>query len=153
MPANDKQKMLSDTDSVPVGQPVDSPTVGVPLGGNAGAIQTGPTSIGNFSVMGRTILPGNFNVAGDRYSVVNTILQPGESYEAESGAMMYMSNEMHMEAAFGGWRMFSGEGIAKLKFTNRGSEAGYLGITGQGRRNTPTRAPAMRPLQISPKFG
>ena len=151
MPANDKQKMLSDTDSISLGLPVDSP-VGVPLGGNTGAIQTGPTSIGNFSVMGRTILPGHFNVAGDRYSVVNTVLQPGESYEAESGAMMFMSNDVHMEAAFGGWRMLSGEGIAKLKFQNRGTEAGYLGITGEGRHNTPIHDPPVLLVPIPPKF-
>ena len=116
-----KQGILADTD--------DGVPEGIPLASGAGAIATGPTSIGNFHVMGRTVLPGAFDVAGDRYSVINATLQPGEEYEAESGSMMYMSNQVKMSAAFGGWRMFSGEGVAKLKFRNEGSQPGQLGIT------------------------
>jgi len=105
---------------------VEAVALGMPV---SGAVTTGPTQIGSFNVMGRTILPGSFNVAGDRYSVVNKILQPGESYQGEPGVMMYMSNDVTMQANFAGWRMFSGEGLAKLSFTNRGSGPGYLGLT------------------------
>lgn len=94
-----------------------------------GAVTSGPAAFGNMSVMGRTILPGSFNVAGERYSVINKVLQPGETYQGEPGVMMYMSNEVKMEARFAGWRMFSGEGFAKLRFVNRSNAPGYLGLT------------------------
>lgn len=94
-----------------------------------GAVTSGPTAIGGMNVVGRTQLPGQFQVMGDRYSVVNRELQPGESYQGESGVMMYMSNDVQMQARFAGWRMFSGEGLAKLSFTNRGSQPGFVGLS------------------------
>ena len=80
-----------------------------------GAVTSGPTHLGNFNVMGKTQLPGEFQIAGDRYSVINKMMQPGERYQGEPGVMMYMSSDVKMEARFAGWRAFSGEGFAKLK--------------------------------------
>ena len=81
------------------------------------------------SVLGKTQLPGEFVVSGDRYSVVNKLMQPGESYQGEPGVMMYMSDQIKMQARWAGWRAFSGEGLAKLRFTNEGGDVGYLGLT------------------------
>ena len=64
---------------------------------------------------------------GDRYSVCQKILQPGASFGSEPGAMIYMSNDVKMRARFAGLRLFSGEGLAKNKYTNHGSEPGYIG--------------------------
>ena len=94
-----------------------------------GAVTTGPTQIGNMTVIGKTQLPGEFQVAGERYSVINKVLQPGERYQGEPGVMMYMSNEVTMKAQFAGWRMFSGEGLAKNRFENEGAEVGFVGLT------------------------
>ena len=94
-----------------------------------GPIEAGPASIGGMSVISRTELPGEFNVAGVRYSVLQKNLQPGEEFQGESGVMMYMSDDVKMEARFGGWRMFSGEGLAKLNFKNTGNTPGVLGLT------------------------
>lgn len=93
-----------------------------------GAVETGPASIGGLSVVGRTRAPG-FEVMGDRYSVLQKGLAPGETYQAEPGVMMFMSPEVKMRARFGGWRMFSGEGLAKVQFTNKGSTEGYVGLS------------------------
>ena len=94
-----------------------------------GAVEAGPASIGGMSVISRTELPGEFNVAGSRYSVLQKNLQPGEEFQGESGVMMYMSDDVKMEARFGGWRMFSGEGLAKVNFKNHGSTPGVVGLT------------------------
>ena len=102
-----------------------------------GAITTGPASFGKISVMGKTQLPGDFQICGDRYSVVNKVLQPGESYVSEPGAMMYMSdkstnNNVTMRASWGIRRLgaaISGESFAKVIYTNRGDEVGFVGIT------------------------
>ena len=103
---------------VPVGQLVE------------GAVTSGPCRIGNFSVVGDVTLPGSFTVCGNRWQVLNKKLEPGETYQGEPGVMMYMSPEVKMEARFGGFgRIFSGEGLAKNKFTNTGQQTGYLGLT------------------------
>ena len=104
--------------------------VGVPVGDLVqGAITSGPAQIGNFNVVGDVSLPGSFTVTGTRYQVLNKVLQPGESYQGEPGVMLYMSPDVQMQARFAGWRVFSGEGLAKNRFTNTGSQTGYLGLT------------------------
>ena len=94
-----------------------------------GATVTGPTTIGAMHVCGSTNMPDGLAVTGARYQVASKRLAPGESYQAEPGVMMYMSDGMRMQARFAGWRLFSGEGFAKLRFTNTVNEPGYLGLT------------------------
>ena len=48
-----------------------------------GAVEAGPASIGGMSVISRTELPGEFNVAGSRYSVLQKNLQPGEEFQGD----------------------------------------------------------------------
>jgi len=105
--------------------------VAVPVGECInGAIFSGPSQIGNMNVVGDIQCPGDFTITGKRYSVVNKVLKPNESYQGDTGTMMYMSEEVKMKTSFGGWRMFSGEGLAKNKFTNTSKDAvGYLGLT------------------------
>ena len=102
-------------------QDVQPVAVGEPV---RGAITSGPASIGNFSVVGDVTLPGSFTVFGSRFQVLNKVLQPGETYQGEPGVMTYMSPEVTMQARWGGWRMFSGEGLAKLRFVNTAATPG-----------------------------
>jgi len=68
-------------------------------------------------------------VSGGRYQVLQKMLNPGEEFQGEPGVMMYKSPNVDMRAAFAGFRVFSGEGLAKCKFKNSGQEPGYLGMT------------------------
>jgi len=86
------------------------------------------TKSGNFEVMGRVASPQGYSIAGDRYSVVNATLEPGQSMHMEPGVMMYMSDNVTMSVAFAGWRVFSGEGLSKLRLRNTGNETGYIGL-------------------------
>lgn len=76
--------------AVPYGEPV------------YGAVTSGPTKIGNFSVVGDVQLPGSFSVTGSRYQVINKQLAPGETYQGEPGVMMYMSPDVTMQSRFAG---------------------------------------------------
>ena len=93
-----------------------------------GSVEAGPTRLGNFQVCGKEEMPGGLRISGARYQVVSKVLAPGESYQGEPGTMMYMSDDVKMQARWAGWRIFTGEGLAKLKYTNTGSETGYLGL-------------------------
>lgn len=57
------------------------------------------------------------------------MLGPGETYQGEPGTMFHMSDGMKQRARFAGWRVFTGEGLAKIQFTNHGAGPGYLGLT------------------------
>lgn len=97
---------------------------------DVGAIKAGMSNLGGMEVMGITPgKEGEYGIMGDRYSVISKVLAPGQAMQMETGVMMYMSNDCKMKAQFGGWRMFSGEGLAKLKVTNEGSEPGYVGMS------------------------
>lgn len=76
----------------------------------------------------------NYEIVGHRYPVINVSLAPNETFAAESGAMMHMSAHCKMQAYFGGLlgaanSVFSGEDIARVRFTNQSSEPSYIGIT------------------------
>jgi uncharacterized protein (AIM24 family) len=43
--------------------------------------------------------------------------------------MMYMSDDVKMAARFAGWRALSGEGLAKVAYTNTGASDGFLGLS------------------------
>ena len=123
-----KKTLLSDPGAASAD--VADVAVAVPLGSvSAGAVVSGPAAIGGFSVVGRTVMPHGFTIVGDRYSVVNAQLPPGGTYQSEPGAMMYMSPGVEMQARFAGWRMFSGEGLAKLQYINNTPTDGHVGIT------------------------
>ena len=93
-----------------------------------GAVDSGPTSIAGLSVVAKSNAP-DFQVVGDRYSILQKVLPPGASFQGEPGVLSYMSSGVTMKAQFSGFRMFSGEGLAKLKFTNEGQEEGYIGLS------------------------
>ena len=68
-------------------------------------------------------------MSSDSSKVLDKVLQPGESFQADTGTMMFTSNNVTLKARFGGFgRMFSGEGLAKLQLINEGSEVGYIGL-------------------------
>ena len=115
-------------------------------------MKSGPSQLGNFEVISRTIDPREgktppagvhpllqltcrtrdalgYEVVGERYSVMKKQLLPGASYQSEPGVMMFMSDTVTMRAQWGGWRMFSGEGLAKVKYTNNGGEVAELGLS------------------------
>lgn len=94
------------------------------------ALKSGMSNLGQMEVFGTCAAKdGEFSVMGDRYSVINKMLAPGQAMQMDPGVMMYMSNECKMKAQFAGWRIMSGEGLAKLKVTNNGSAEGYVGIS------------------------
>ena len=84
---------------------------------------------------------------GDRYSVCQKILQPGASFGSEPGAMIYMSSEVKMRARFAGLRLFSGEGLAKNKYTNHGAQPGYIGCVPHVRPTSVPRLHRFIPLR------
>lgn len=93
-----------------------------------GSIKHGTSNVSGWEVQGPRQVEG-FDIIGDRFSVCQKLMQPGESFGSEPGAMMYMSNRIKMKARFAGLRFFSGEGLAKNRYTNEGSEVGYLGLS------------------------
>lgn len=119
------QSQGGQTPQVAVAIEVNNVVTGVAI---PGAIESGPASIGGMFVVSRMDAPG-FEVAGDRYSVLQKTMQPNETFQSEQGVMMFMSDQIKMKATFGGWRMFSGEGLAKVQYRNSGSEPGYIGLT------------------------
>ena len=72
---------------------------------------------------------GGYAMIGERYSILSKVLKPGESFQGEHGVMCYMSESVKMKARFAGWRMFTGEGLAKLQFTNHGQGEAHIGLT------------------------
>jgi len=93
-----------------------------------GAVDSGPCAIGGWTVISKTNAPG-FQVVGERYSYVQKTLPPGAEFQGEPGVMAYMSDGVTMKAQFAGMRLLSGEGLAKVKYTNQGSTDGYLGLS------------------------
>lgn len=115
--ASFKSVEIAQIDAVPVAQGMAVP----------GAIDSGPASNG-LNVISATNAP-EFQVIGSRYSILQKTLGPGEAFQGEPGVMMYMSNDIKMTAQFSGFRMFSGEGLAKLKWTNEGGTDGFIGLS------------------------
>lgn len=72
-------------------------------------------------VVREQVFPNGYTVIGDRYSILEKALDPGESVVAESGTMMYMTPNVKMSTKFNGLALLSGEGVAKVQFTNTGS--------------------------------
>ena len=85
-------------------------------------------------VIRQGLVTGDVEIVGQRYTVLQKTLEPGETYLAESGSMMHMSNGVTMRAYFGGLagiaqNVLSGEDIARVRFTNSSQQVGYVGIT------------------------
>lgn len=69
----------------------------------------------------------NFEILGDSLPVVVCTLSPGETMINESGAMVWMSDNMKMETVGGGvgkmfGRMLSGENLFQNRYTAQGRE-------------------------------
>lgn len=91
---------------------------------------TGKASKGNIEVIGHaTEVSDSITLVGERYTVANKLLQPGETFHSEPGAFLYMSDGVTLKAHFGGWRMFSGEGLAINQYTNNSTEPAILALT------------------------
>ena len=86
------------------------------------------TKTGGFEVIGRKDTATE-SIAGSRYSVVQKKMAPGQKIQAEPGVMMYKHPDVKMSVKFAGWRAFSGEGLAKTMFENKGEGDGYIGLT------------------------
>lgn len=72
--------------------------------------------------------PAGYTLVGDRYTVLDKLLNPGDSIMAERGTMMYTSPGVVMRTRFNGYGAFAGEAIAKVEFTNKGEEAAHVGL-------------------------
>ena len=70
----------------------------------------------------------DYKLVGDDMQAVFITLDPGETVQAESGAMMYMENDIEASTELGGGifggvkRLVSGESLFIALFTNNGSE-------------------------------
>ncbi len=42
--------------------------------------------------------------------------------------MMFTSEQVKLNTRFAGWRVFSGEGLAKVSLQNVGNTVGYIGL-------------------------
>ncbi|KAJ8611854.1 hypothetical protein CTAYLR_005800 [Chrysophaeum taylorii] len=86
------------------------------------------------SVIGQRSAPPGYEFVGNRYTVVNKVLKPSETFIAEAGSMLHMSDGVRMSSTFGGVAgvansLVSGEDIARVRFINAGSSDGFVGIT------------------------
>lgn len=96
----------------------------------SGAVMAGKARKGNMEVIGHaTEVSDSITLVGKRYTVANKLLQSGETFQSEPGALLYMSDGVTLRASFGGWRMFSGEGLAKNQYTNNSTEPAVLALT------------------------
>lgn len=112
--------------AVAVGQAVSDHLGGA--GTVVGVIRNGMSKIGGMEVISKSAAPEGYMIMGERYSVVQKILEPGASFGSEPGAMVFMSDGVRMRARWAGFRLFSGEGLAKNKYTNHSDKAGYIGL-------------------------
>lgn len=73
----------------------------------------------------------DYRIAGDDLQLVEVELDPGETVQAEAGALLYMEDGIRMETSVGGLekglrRMFTGESFFITSFTHEGSGKGHV---------------------------
>ena len=114
---------------------VADPGAVVPEAAVVGISATGTMSqVSGMHALGPQHMPPGFDMLGSTYGVLAKPLAPGESFQSEPGAMTFMSNDVKMSAKFGGFfgtvsTAVSGEALAKVTYTNEGSDVGYVGMT------------------------
>lgn len=99
------------------------------------ALYGGRHSQQGLTVIGQMSSPSpKYEFVGHRYTVLNVRLAPGESFSSETGALMHMSDNVRMTAAFRGFsgvahNVLSGEDIARVRYINHGRTNGYVGLS------------------------
>ncbi|KAG8463439.1 hypothetical protein KFE25_004950 [Diacronema lutheri] len=79
-------------------------------------------------VVKEQVFPNGYTVIGERYCILDKSLEPGEVVQAERGTMMYMTPNVEMSTKFNGTAILSGEPIAKVHFTNKGTATERVGL-------------------------
>ena len=75
-----------------------------------------------------------YEITGQSTEVVDITLNPGETVRAETGAMVYMGNDVNMHTGISGGmikglkRKFAGEKFFMTSFTNDGKDKSYVGF-------------------------
>lgn len=88
----------------------------------------------NFEIIVPQIPTGNvdfpYSIVGADSQIITIEVKPGQKVECEPGSLMVMSSDMKTNVACGSCsRIFAGEGICKVTYTNGGSTNGFVGLT------------------------
>ena len=95
-----------------------------------GGLQTIP----GCEVVGDAMLPPGYGMIGRKQGVLTRRIDPGDKFQAEPGAMLFMSEGVKMQSSFGSLgkvvhRAIGGEDLTKVKYTNSTDAPQYVGVT------------------------
>jgi len=93
------------------------------------------STVSGVQAVGPQMFPPGYDLLGDKYGIVARPLAPGETFQSEPGAMVFMSEFVKLSAKFGGIfktisQVISGEALVKVNYVNESSSAmGYVALT------------------------